>query len=158
MENDPPYSWLRYPCYGLFHLPSLAESERGGYLYDIVPAFCPTQERENILSALDWAEASGAIDWEAILPGLPHSDEFKRGHLRITRWRLTEALYRLVLHEGRCPDCGAPVRQTDMSTFSGREMRDFACTRCGWSMVFDCGPALWKLLSDAKEKPRPPPG
>jgi len=82
---------LRYPCYGLYHLDSLAESETGNYLYDIVPTFLsefPAENRQHILSALDEAIASDKIEWEAILPELPGSDVFKRQHLRITKERL----------------------------------------------------------------------
>jgi hypothetical protein len=84
---------LRYPCYGLFHLESLAESETGGYSYDIVPTFASrfsAVEQQQIRSALDEAIGSATIDWEGILPDLPGSDDFKRQHLRLTRTRLEQ--------------------------------------------------------------------
>lgn len=83
--------WLRYPCYGLYHLNSLAESEAGGYLYDIVPTFesaFSAADRARILDALAWAESAINLDWERILPDMPHPEAFKRRHLAITRQRL----------------------------------------------------------------------
>ena len=88
-------AWLRYPAYGLFHLNSLAESACGGYLYDIVPDFRtrfePAQQ-QSILEALAWAANAADLDWEQVLPGLPHPSDFKQQHCRITRDRLLDQL------------------------------------------------------------------
>ena len=60
-------------------------------------------------------------------------------------------LYELVAVNHRCPQCNGETHQTDKDTSSGREIRDFQCKACGWSHFFDCGPALWKILSDANK-------
>jgi len=91
VQHDRLHLLLRYPCYGLYHIGSLAESEAGGYAYDIVPTFASrfsAAEQQHIRSALDEAMGSSSIDWEAILPDLPGSDDFKRQHLRLTWARL----------------------------------------------------------------------
>jgi len=89
-ESD--YSaWLRYPAYGLFHLDSLEQSAHGGYLYDIVPTFnsrFDAAAQQSILAALAWATDCNAMHWDEVLPGIPHSDVFKREHCRITRDRI----------------------------------------------------------------------
>jgi hypothetical protein len=46
--------------------------------------------QQSILDALEWAAQSDALDWEQVLPQLPHSPDFKRQHCRITRDRLLE--------------------------------------------------------------------
>ena len=62
-----------------------------------------------------------------------------------------QSLYNIAVGERRCPECGAGTRQVEKDTSSGREMREFACTACKWSHIFDCGPALWKLMSGSSE-------
>src|SRR6266404_8982945 len=84
-------TWLRYPAYGLYHLDTLEQSARGAYLYDIVPTFdsrFDTAAQQSILAALAWAADCDTLNWEEILPDLPHSDDFKRHHCKITRDRI----------------------------------------------------------------------
>ena len=84
-------AWLGYPAYGLYHLDSLEQSARGDYLYDIVPTFSSRFDsvaQQSILAALQWAANCDALNWDDILPGLPHSDDFKRQHLKITTERI----------------------------------------------------------------------
>jgi hypothetical protein len=58
-----------------------------------------------------------------------------------------QELYNRAVGEGLCPRCGSATRQIEKDTSSGREIREFGCTKCDWSHIFDCGPALWKLMS-----------
>jgi hypothetical protein len=39
--------------------------------------------------------------------------------------------------------------QIEKTTFSGRDMREYGCRKCGRTEIVDCGTALWKILSDA---------
>jgi predicted RNA-binding Zn-ribbon protein involved in translation (DUF1610 family) len=61
-------------------------------------------------------------------------------------------LYDLVCVKGRCPECNGETRQIEKETFSGREMREYQCQGCGWRHIFDLGPALWAILSDANNE------
>jgi hypothetical protein len=91
MKATEHSKWLRYPAYGLYHLDSLDQSERGAYLYDIVPTFDSRFDmvaQQSILEALAWAVECDGLNWEEVLPGLPHSTDFKREHCRITRDRI----------------------------------------------------------------------
>jgi hypothetical protein len=93
MDTTELQAWLRYPAYGLYHLRSLEDSARGGYAYDLVPTFSERFDAESqqcILAALVWAMECDHLDWEAVLPQLPHSDDFRRQHCRITRERILE--------------------------------------------------------------------
>jgi len=68
---------------------------QGDYLYDIVPTFVSTfnsTEQRAILEALEWAISTTNLDFEGVLPTLPHSDDFKREHLRITKNRILKVL------------------------------------------------------------------
>lgn len=59
--------------------------------YDIVPTFLSAfdaDQRANVRAALKWAEEAESIDWEKVLPDLPHSDPFKRAHLRTVLKRI----------------------------------------------------------------------
>jgi hypothetical protein len=44
------------------------------------------------------------------------------------------------------------MRQTDKNTFSGREIREYKCDRCGHEDWEDCGTALWQILHDDREE------
>lgn len=61
-------------------------------------------------------------------------------------------LYRTAALEKRCPECGGPTHLVDATSFTGNEIREYACTRCDGSRIFNCGPALRQLLSEAREK------
>ena len=50
-----------------------------------------------------------------------------------------------------CPDCGREMDRIDKSTMSGYDMRTYRCQPCGKEHVVNFGPALWKILSDARE-------
>lgn len=50
-----------------------------------------------------------------------------------------------------CSECGAEMDQTDKNTFTGREIREYACAACGHTDWEDCGVALWQALHDANE-------
>lgn len=41
--------------------------------------------------------------------------------------------------------------QIEKTTFTGREMREYECRKCGRKEIVDCGPALWQILSDANK-------
>lgn len=61
----------------------------------------------------------------------------------------------MVCVDHRCPECGGETVQIDRDTFSGRDMREFECKQCRWNAVFEFGPALWKVISDAKDGEKP---
>jgi predicted RNA-binding Zn-ribbon protein involved in translation (DUF1610 family) len=48
-----------------------------------------------------------------------------------------------------CSACGGEMDQIEKTTFSGRDMREFECRKCGKKEIMDYGDALWKILSDA---------
>ena len=94
MNTEEHMMWLRAPAYGLYHLDSLEESASGSYMYDIVPQFSSQFDeaaQAKILAALEWAIACDKVNWEDVLPALPHSDDFKRQHLVITRDRILKS-------------------------------------------------------------------
>jgi len=41
--------------------------------------------------------------------------------------------------------------QIEKTTFTGRDMREYECRKCGRKEIVDGGPALWKILSDANK-------
>jgi len=91
MKATPQLKWLRLPAYSLYYLDSLEQSARGDYPCDIVPTFhsrFDADAQQSIVKALAWAAECDDLDWEDVLPGLPHADEFKRQHCRITRDRI----------------------------------------------------------------------
>ena len=51
-----------------------------------------------------------------------------------------------------CPDCAVEIDQIDKTTFTGRDMREFQCPKCGHRAIIDCGKALWQILSEANEE------
>lgn len=51
--------------------------------------------------------------------------------------------------EMTCSACGGEMEQIEKTTFTGREMREYQCRKCARTEIVDCGPALWKILSDA---------
>jgi rubredoxin len=44
------------------------------------------------------------------------------------------------------------MRMTEKDTFSGRDMREYQCSRCGYTNWEDRGTALWQILSDDREE------
>jgi predicted RNA-binding Zn-ribbon protein involved in translation (DUF1610 family) len=51
-----------------------------------------------------------------------------------------------------CPDCGIEMDQIEKTTFTGRDMREYQCPKCGRTQIVDRGKALWEILSEAREK------
>ena len=51
-----------------------------------------------------------------------------------------------------CPDCGIEMDQIERTTFTGRDMREYQCSKCGRRQIVDCGKALWQILSEANEE------
>jgi predicted RNA-binding Zn-ribbon protein involved in translation (DUF1610 family) len=51
-----------------------------------------------------------------------------------------------------CPDCAIEMEQIEKSTFTGRDMREYQCPKCGRKEIIDCGKALWEILSEASEE------
>jgi hypothetical protein len=48
--------------------------------------------------------------------------------------------------------------QEEKDTSSGHDMRTYFCTHCEVRVEVDNGVALWKVLSDAREKDEPQDG
>ena len=42
--------------------------------------------------------------------------------------------------------------QIEKTTFTGRDMREYQCPKCGRREILDCGKALWQILSEANEE------
>jgi predicted RNA-binding Zn-ribbon protein involved in translation (DUF1610 family) len=51
-----------------------------------------------------------------------------------------------------CPDCGAEMDQIEKTTFTGRDMREYQCPKCGRTQIIDRGKALWEILSEANKQ------
>jgi hypothetical protein len=52
----------------------------------------------------------------------------------------------------KCTKCGCLMKLEEKDTSSGRDMRTYYCSSCKERMDVDNGIALWKALSDAREK------
>jgi hypothetical protein len=48
-----------------------------------------------------------------------------------------------------CSQCGGEMDCIEKTTFTGREMREYQCRKCGKKEIVDGGVALWKAISDA---------
>lgn len=48
-----------------------------------------------------------------------------------------------------CPNCAIEMDQIEKTTFTGRDMREYQCAKCGHKQIVDRGKALWKILSEA---------
>jgi predicted RNA-binding Zn-ribbon protein involved in translation (DUF1610 family) len=51
-----------------------------------------------------------------------------------------------------CPDCGVEMDQIEKTTFTGRDMREYQCPKCGRTQILDRGKALWEILSEANRQ------
>jgi transposase-like protein len=51
-----------------------------------------------------------------------------------------------------CPDCRVEMEQIEKNTFTGRDMREYECPKCGRTQIIDCGEALWQILSEANQE------
>ena len=88
---------LRLPLYGLYHIDSIEQSSKGGYLYDIVPGFGDEhspQEQDEIIKSMEAAIADATMDFSEALPRIPFDDDDIREHLRQTLRRLREPVDR----------------------------------------------------------------
>ena len=52
-----------------------------------------------------------------------------------------------------CPNCGVEMEQIEKTTFTGRDIREYQCPKCGRTQIVDRGKALWEILSEAREEP-----
>jgi ssDNA-binding Zn-finger/Zn-ribbon topoisomerase 1 len=50
-----------------------------------------------------------------------------------------------------CPRCGGKLHW-DKTTFTGEEIREYYCPDCKWQETINNGPALWQILSDARQE------
>jgi hypothetical protein len=50
-----------------------------------------------------------------------------------------------------CPTCGREMDLIDRTTFTGNDMRTYRCEHCQLERIRNFGPALWQILSDARE-------
>ncbi|HYL91978.1 MAG TPA: hypothetical protein VEW69_02355 [Alphaproteobacteria bacterium] len=55
------------------------------------------------------------------------------------------------MSEPTCPDCNLEMDQIERTTFTGRDMREYQCPKCGRKEIVDAGEALWQILSNAKK-------
>jgi predicted RNA-binding Zn-ribbon protein involved in translation (DUF1610 family) len=54
-----------------------------------------------------------------------------------------------------CPDCAIEMHQIEKTTFTGRDMREYQCPKCGRKQIVDCGKALWRFCQRRmKTQPR----
>jgi uncharacterized protein YlaI len=58
----------------------------------------------------------------------------------------------------KCAKCDREMVREEKDTSSGRDMRTYFCAHCEVRVEVDNGVALWKVLSDAREKDEPPDG
>ena len=92
-EREKILRSLRIPLYGLYHIRSIEQSSKGGYLYDIVPEFryvYSPEEQDEILKSIEAAISETNIDFSEALPSLPFDNDDIRRHLRETLRRLRE--------------------------------------------------------------------
>jgi predicted RNA-binding Zn-ribbon protein involved in translation (DUF1610 family) len=57
-----------------------------------------------------------------------------------------------IMSETTCPDCLIEMDQIERTTFTGRDMREYQCPKCGRKQIVDCGKALWQILSEANQE------
>jgi rubredoxin len=51
-----------------------------------------------------------------------------------------------------CPNCAIEMDQIEKTTFTGRDMREYQCAKCGYKQIVDRGKALWVILSEANKQ------
>lgn len=51
----------------------------------------------------------------------------------------------------QCSVCGRQMELIERTTMTGSDMRTYRCHHCRREEIVDCGPALWKVLSDARQ-------
>lgn len=55
--------------------------------------------------------------------------------------------------EEACPHCGGELRFLEKDTSSGRDYREYRCTKCEKLVTLGGDVALWQRLHDAKKEP-----
>ncbi len=60
------------------------------------------------------------------------------------------------MSEQTCPDCKIEMKYEGKDTFSGNEIREYRCPKCGKTIEIDGGKALWKILEEDREKNEKP--
>ena len=73
--------------------------------------------------------------------------------------RIRQPIGRIIRHgldlgmaDTTCPDCDIEMQQIEKTTFTGRDMREYQCPKCGRKEIIDRGKALWQILSEANEE------
>jgi uncharacterized protein YlaI len=56
------------------------------------------------------------------------------------------------VNDVKCETCSREMDLEEKDTSSGRDMRTYYCRHCDVRVDVDNGIALWKFLSDAREK------
>jgi DNA-directed RNA polymerase subunit M/transcription elongation factor TFIIS len=51
-----------------------------------------------------------------------------------------------------CAKCGEEMHLMEKDTSSGRDIREYKCSECGYSDWEDRGKALWQILSDDRRE------
>lgn len=59
--------------------------------------------------------------------------------------------------EPACPACGAEMVFKGKDTFSGDEIREYLCPKCGRFEDIRGGKALWQILEEDRESREEPP-
>jgi len=52
----------------------------------------------------------------------------------------------------QCSVCRREMELTERTTMTGDDMRTYRCEHCNREEIVNFGPALWKVLSDARDK------
>ncbi len=50
-----------------------------------------------------------------------------------------------------CPTCGREMDLIEKTTMTGSDRRTYRCEHCGEEHIINFGPALWQILSNARE-------
>ena len=51
----------------------------------------------------------------------------------------------------QCSQCGREMDLIERTTMTGSDMRTYRCEHCQREEIVNFGPALWKVLSDARD-------
>jgi len=52
----------------------------------------------------------------------------------------------------QCSVCGREMELVERTTMTGNDMRTYRCEHCKREEIVNFGTALWKVLSDARDK------
>lgn len=53
--------------------------------------------------------------------------------------------------EETCSQCGGEMDCIEKTTFTGRDLREYQCRKCGKKEIVDGGQALWEILSESRD-------